>query len=475
MRFWISPLVAILLPGSLASPTTHTFRLPQIPQVNVKEFPSETQKQVQEAYDAARRRSDDSAAVGKLGMLLDLYDRPEAALLCYQRAHELAPHAFRWLYFWGSLLLQNKRRQEAVPILKKALQLRPDYLPGEFKLAEALVESGQAEEAGKIYEAAAKKYPQYAEAYYGLGRVRAAQGDAASAVPLYRRACELFPTYGPAHYALAQAYRQLGQRDKAQEQLQLYEQGRNIVPPIEDPLRDEIRMLDLSATSYVERGVFLAEVGRLQDAIQATEKAAQLDPKSVLAHANLVSLYGRAGNLQKAEEHYRAVLALNPDQFPKAHYDYGLLLMRKGQFAAADAALRRALQIDPSYAQAHNNLGYVLEREGRQAEAMAEYRKSIESLPSFRQAHFNLGRILVNQGKYQEGIEQLLQTLTPVDESTPAYLYAVGASYGRAGDRPKALEYLRRARDEALARGQSKLLSNINRDLLTLEGKRAPK
>ncbi len=475
MRFWISLLVDMLFVASLASPATQTSHLTPVPQVNVKEFPAETQKQVKEAYDAARRRSDDPAAVGKLGMLLDLYNRPEGAQVCYQRAHELAPHAFRWLYFWGSLLLRNKRKQEAAPILKQGLQLRPDYLPAEFKLAEALVETGKAEEAAKLYEAAAKKYPQYAEAYYGLGRVHAAQGDPANAVALYLRACELFPKYGPAHYALAQVYRQLGQRDKAQEQLELYEQGRNIVPPIEDPLQDEMRQLDSSAVSYVERGVFLAEVGRLQDAIQATEKAAELDPKSVLAHANLVSLYGRAGNLQKAEEHYRAVLSLNPDQFPKAHYDYGVLLMRMGQFPAAETAFRRAIQIDPSYAEAHNNLGYVVEREGRQAEAMAEYRKSIESMPGFRQAHFNLGRILVNQGRYREGIEQLLQTLTPEDESTPTYLYAVGASYGRAGERQKALDYLRRARDAASARGQSKLLSDINRDLLTLEGMPAPR
>ncbi len=465
----------MLFAVSLAFPATQTSRLPEIPQLNVKEFPAETQKQVQEVYDAARRRSDDPAAVGKLGMLLDLYDRPDGAQLCYQRAHDLAPHAFRWLYYWGALLLKSKRRQEAVPVLKKALQLRPDYLPAEFKLAEALIESGQAEEAGKIYEVTAKKYPQYAESFYGLGRVRAARGDAANAVALYGRACELFPTYGPAHYALAQAYRQLGQKDKAQEQLELYVRGRNIVPPIEDPLRDEMRELDLSATSYVERGVFLAEVGRLQDAIQATEKAAQLDPKFVLAHANLVSLYGRAGNLQKAEEHYRAVLSLNPEQFPKAHYDYGVLLMREGQFPEAEVAFRRAIQIQPAYAEAHNNLGYVLEREGRQAEAMAEYRISIESVAGFRQAHFNLGRILVNQGKYQEGIEQLLQTLTPVDESTPAYLYAVGASYGRAGDRQKAVDYLHRARDAALARGQAKLLSDINRDLRTLEGTVVPR
>jgi tetratricopeptide (TPR) repeat protein len=475
MRLGISILLLIGLAPGLPALAAQASHLPPLPPLNVQEFPVETQQQVQEAYDAARRHPDDDDAAGKLGMLLDLYDRPEAAVLCYQRAHQQAPQAFRWLYFWGSLLLKSKKRQEAVPILKEALRLRPDYPPAEFKLAEALIETAQVEEAGSIYEALVKKFPQSAEAHYGLGRVRAAQGDTAKAVELYGQACELFPAYGPAHYALALAYRKLGQNDQAQAQTQIYEQNKNIVPPLDDPLRDEMRDLDMSAASYVERGVFLEQVGRLEDAIQATEKAARLNPKFVLAHANLVTLYGRTGNLPKAEEEYRAVMALNPNQFPKAHYDYGVLLMAKGERREAEKAFRRAIQIDPSFAPAHNNLGYLLEQEGELAEAMAEYRKSIESVPGDRQAHFNLGRILVNQGKYQEGIEQLLQTLTPVDASTPAYLYALGAAYGRAGERQKALDYLRQARSEAAARGQSKLLAAINEDLQTLEGPDAPR
>jgi len=469
MRTRNALLLAVTL--ALGSPVlmTQTPGVSEIPQLKMAEFPHETQQQVQQAYDAARKDPQDAGAVGKLGMLLDLYNRPEAALLCYQRAHELAPRSFKWLYYWGSLLLNRKKRLEAVPVLTSAVQLRPDYLPARLKLAEALLESARTQEAGKLYEAILKEHPNSAEAQYGLGRWRAASGDLAGAVELYETACGLFPTYGAAHYALAMAYRKLGQSDKAQEQLRRYERNKNIVPPVDDPLRDEMRELDSSATSYVERGVALEQVGRIADAIQATEKAVELDPKLVLAHANLLSLYGRVGNLEKAEEHYRAVMALNPDQFPKAHYDYGVLLMRKGKDKQAEEAFRRAIQINPSYAQAHNNLGYLLEREGSLPEAMAEYRKSIGSLPGFRQARFNLGRILVSQGNYKEGIEQLLQTLTPVDESTPAYLYALGAAYGRAGDQPKALHYLRQARSQAAARGQSKLLTEIEQDLRTLE------
>lgn len=443
--------------------------LPEIPPLNMAAFPPETRKQVQQAYEAARASPRDADAVGKLGMLFSLYKRPDDAVACFKRAHELAPRSFQWLYFWGYLMFVDKKYKAAEAALTSALQLRPEYIAARLKLAESLLGSGKVEEAGRLYDGILKEYPDSAEACYGLGRVHAARGDQASAVEFYRQACELFPTYGAAHYALARAYRQLGQSDKAQEQLSLYERNKNIVPPVDDPLRDELRDLDMSAVSYLERGVFLEQVGRIQDAIKATERAVELDPKLVQAHINLLSLYGRVGNLPKAEEQYRAVMALNPEQFPKAHYDYGVLLLRKGKYKEAEEAFRHALRIDPSYTQARNNLGYMLERQGKIAEAEAEYRQALESDPNFRQAHFNLGRILVSQGKYKEGIQQLSQTLTPEDENTPAYLYALGAAYGRAGDRQNALRYLHQAREQASARGQAKLLADIDGDLRTLE------
>jgi Flp pilus assembly protein TadD len=76
-----------------------------------------------------------------------------------------------------------------------------------------------------------------------------------------------------------------------------------------------------------------------------------------------------------------------------------------------------------------------------------------------------LGRLLVNEHHYAEGIEQLRQTLTPVDEETPTYLYALGAAYGRAGDSANALRYLEQAKEVAVAHGQTALASDIEKDL----------
>jgi len=481
-------LLAIPLPAHIAKPETSTtlrteggiaqapdstameLAAPEIPQVNIAGLPRETQEQVAQAYAVARKQPQDADAVGMLGMLLDTYHRSEDATLCYRRAHLLAPAAFKWLYYWGSLLLRENKMGGALPILTTALRLEPEYLPARLKVGEALLGAGKTEEAGKIYEGILKDYPDTAEAFYGLGRVKAALGDQAGAAELYGQACQLFPTYGAAHYGLAMAYRKLGRIEEAEEQANLHEHNNYIVPPLADPLRDELRALDMSAATHLERGVQLEQVGRIDDAIAQTEKALRLDPSLVKAHVNLLILYARAGKPKEAEEHYKAVLAVNPDEFPDAYYNYGVLLLREGKFEEAEKAFRKTLAISPSNDAAHDNLGYLLEREGKLSEAAAEYRTAIEINPASRQAHFKLGRILVNQKQYREGIAELLQTLTPVDENTPAYLYALGAAYGRTGDSTQAVHYLEQAKEQAIQRGQTALASEIEKDLERVKG-----
>jgi len=459
--------VAILGLG-LCALSSESARIKDLPKVTLTDFPPEVRTQVELAYKSEHEHPSDAEAVGKLGMLLNLYHRPDEASVCYQRAHQLDPRSFKWRYYLGSLQAKQGKHAEAVETLRAALRLNPDYLPARLKLGDSLFAAGRLDESNATYSGIIRKWPEAAEAYYGLARISAARGDLMAARESYRKASELFPQYGAAHYALAQVDRKLGKREESERELSLHEKTRTLVPPVEDPLRDALRALDLAAESHLERGVELEQAGRLDDAITETERALQLDPKLVMAHANLIILYGRAGNLKKAEEHYQAAVKLNPDQFADAPYNYGLVLMKEGRLEEAGQAFRRALEINPSFADAHNDLGYLLERQGKLAEAMAEYKKAVEERPDFRQAHFNLGRVLVNRQQYQEGIRELQQTLQPVDESTPAYLYALGAAYGRAGERQEAIRYLRQAHEQASARGQTQLLSDIEKDLQSL-------
>ena len=448
-----------------------TISLPQLPKITMSDLPPEVQPQVRQAYDQARQDPRSAEASGKLGMLLDLYHRPEQARDCYQRAHELDPGAFKWLYYLGTLQARQGQSEAACETFRAALRLKPGDLPVRLKLGENLLRTGSPDASRQIYSVIVKEVPEgpaAAEAYWGLGRVAVAKGDWEAAQQSFERACRLFPPYGAAHYELSQVDRKLGRNSDAGEQLGLYDQHRTLVPPVDDALRDEMRKLDRSAVSLLERGVELDQAGRLQDAIAAEEEAVQLDPKLVRAHVNLIILYGRTGDFQRAGEHFQRVVALDPKHVPDAYYNFGVLLLNRGELDEAAECFRKALELEPDYADAHNDLGLLFERQGKLPEAAAEYRKAVEEKPDFRKAHFNLGRILVNQQRYPEAIHELEQTLTPVDENTSAYLYALGAAYGRAGDPSKARQYLEQAKEQAAAHHQQQLLTEIEGDLQRL-------
>ena len=109
---------------------------------------------------------------------------------------------------------------------------------------------------------------------------------------------------------------------------------------------------------------------------------------------------------------------------------------------------------------------------GKLEEAEKHYQAAIDNKPNYRSAKFNLGRILVHREKFQVAIGFFLQTLTPEDEDTPRFMYALAAAYARAGKGQDALKYMREARRKAEALGQSDLMSSIDKDLRILEAKR---
>jgi tetratricopeptide (TPR) repeat protein len=458
-------LVAMLAVSVLQTPTAAT---PAIPSVAAADFPPVVREQVQSAYEAALAHPRDAGAVGRLGMLLELYSKREPAALCYERASRLEPKTFRWKYYLGSLQSAQGKRAEATETLRAALRLSPGYLPAMFRLADNLLGSGEWDEGAKIYETAAKDHPEAAEAWYGLGRVRAARGDPAGAAALYRKACDLFPSYGAAHYGLAMAYRKSGEKEKADEHLKIHAANRNLVPPVPDPLRDELRTLDKGAPSLLQRGIDFQQAGRVEDAIREHEKALEIDPDYVLAHSNLIILYGRTHQAAKAEEHFRAAIRLNPGS-AEACYNYGVLLLNDGRAVDAEEMFRKVLESNPFHPQALHNMGVLREQQGKLEEAMQFYLRAVDRQPGFPVAQFHIGRLLVNQKKYDEAIAHFLQALGTEDEITPSCLYALCATYARAGNRDEALRYGRMAREKAASLGQAALLRSIEKDLKALE------
>jgi len=467
----VPALVVVLSLLTGASATGQS--LPPLPKLPLDTYASDIREPIAKAYEGAQREPRDPARNGTLGMLLYANEQYEAAEACFERAQALDAGDARWPYYLGKTLSNLSRHDRAVASLREALRRLPDYLPAGLLLAKSLLDVGRADESRALYEALVGKHPDAAEAHYGLGRIEAGRGEHASAAAHLRKACELFPGFGAAHFALARAYRDLGEPEKAQEELVLYQKDKQGWPAVPDPFMNALVALKTGADARLQKGIQLAEAGQLQAAADEHEAAILADPKLLPAHVNLIRLYGSLGRPEKAEEHYRAALALDPN-LAEIHYNYGVLLTGQGKTAEAAGVFRRALELKPAYAEAQNNYAYLLMTSGKLEEAAQHYRAAIESKPDFRAAHFNLGRILVQQGRVVDAIEHFRQTLTPEDEETPRCTYALGAAYARVGNRAEALRYLQQAQEKATARGQTELTISIEKDLRRLTQPTSP-
>ena len=441
--------------------------LPPLPKLPIEVFDATARARIDEARKAVDAKPRDAERNGWLGMLLYANEQYESAEVCFRRAQALAPTEPRWPYCLGKTQSNLSEHEAAVASLRNAVRLRPDYLPARLLLAKSLLDAGQADESRGLYEAIVGEQPSTAEAHYGLGRIELGAGRAASAVDHLVKACKLSPSFGAAHFTLARAYRDVGEKDEAQEQLGLYQKDKLGWPAIPDPYLTEILNLKTGALARLERGIDLAESGQLQAAVEEHEAALAADPTLVQVHINLIRLYGTLNQPDKAEAHYRAAVALNPN-LAEIHYNYGVLLANQRKTEEAAAAFRRAIELNPSHAEAHYNYGYLAMNAGRLDEAVKHFQAAIADKPDHRQARFNLGRAYVWQRRYSEAIEQLQQTLTPDDGETPRCTYALGAAYARAGNRAEALKYMTLAREKATGLAQLDLVTSIDKDLRAL-------
>ncbi|HEY8548533.1 MAG TPA: tetratricopeptide repeat protein [Vicinamibacterales bacterium] len=453
--------LALALALTAATAVAQTASLPDLP---LDSYSPAARAVIGPASEAARAAPRDPQAAGALAMALHAWEQWEAAHDTYARTIALAPDAFEWRYLDALVLARLSRPADAAAALRAALERNPSYLAARVKLADALFEAGDLAASRDAYRALQHEPRVEPIVAFGLGRIAAAEGRTDEAVRHFERAIALFPDFGPAHYALALAWRTLGRRDEARASLAKHQALGARWPAVDDPVQVQVTALKDDAAAHVRRGIKLAEAGDVAGAIEAHEAALVRSPSATQAHANLITLYGRAKRWEDAERHYRAVLATGL-HLDEAHYSYGVVLLAQERWADAENAFRLAIEANPHNADARNNLGQLLEGERKFADAAVEYRRAVESQPGLRIARFNLGRMLIALGKPEEAVRELSQLTTPRDAETPRYLFALATATLHAGRRDEGLRIAEDARQLALEFGQDALAAAIAREL----------
>ncbi len=103
---------------------------------------------------------------------------------------------------------------------------------------------------------------------------------------------------------------------------------------------------DLAAT-YSNRGIILANNGKIEEAIQDQTTAVQLDPLSARAHNNRANAYYRAKRHQEALGEYDQAIQLSGGKLAPAYYNRAQTYNALGQKDAAKQDLQQAATLAP--------------------------------------------------------------------------------------------------------------------------------
>ena len=142
-------------------------------------------------------------------------------------------------------------------------------------------------------------------------------------------------------------------------------------------------------------------------ALRVTEGVLAADPRNTGALLRQAKAYLALGNAAAAETDYRRALAAD-DRLDEARLGIAKLLLRSKPMQA-EKYLLEVLARDSHNTAALNNLGVARDLQGKHPEAQAAYRKALQVQPELASARENLGLSLALSGKAQEGTEMLDQ------------------------------------------------------------------
>ena len=177
----------------------------------------------------------------------------------------------------------------------------------------------------------------------------------------------------------------------------------------------------------------------LREAVDYFERAIELDPDFALAYVGLADGYiwlsGRSSDLpleetlRKAQVATDKALALD-DRMGEAYNSLAGIKQEWNDYEGAEAAYRRALELNPNYATAYFWYGTLLDvgSLNRPEEALALFRKAVELDPLSTAAIVSVGDSLLFLGRFQEDLAWFEKAIE-IDPGYAAAYFNIGAHY----------------------------------------------
>ncbi len=196
----------------------------------------------------------------------------------------------------------------------------------------------------------------------------------------------------------------------------------------------------------------------------ATDKALALDDRLAEAYTSLGLIEHYRSDYEAAEAAFKRALELNPNYVTAYHWYAWLLGGPLGRRAEALKLIKKAAELDPRSPIILQNVGEHYASVGRFDEGLAWYRKSIEIDPDFATGYQSIGfHYWTAKGQLDEAVRWLRKSVS-VDPGSPRVIAFLGWLFLDLGDLDRAKYWIERS----IELGPEKFGPNVAMQLLHL-------
>ena len=167
----------------------------------------------------------------------------------------------------------------------------------------------------------------------------------------------------------------------------------------QDPPQDQLQSI-----------INLLNQGKNKEALEQSILLVAKFPNSAVLLNIQGALRKSLGQLLLSMEAYKKALEINP-YYAEVHSNMGITLQEQGKLDQAAKAYKTALSIQPNLATTHNNLGVTLSQMGKPNQAIESYHKALKINPNYSEPHSNMGNELKNLGKLEDAVEAYKKAL----------------------------------------------------------------
>ena len=332
------------------------------------------------------------------------------------------------------LLILKNRIDEATKLDDEILKVNPHEADALVFRGEIQLHNRDANGSVDSLQQAIKNDPNNGVAHYQLGLALEAQNNSAQAESELRQAVALRPDISDAQRALAGL--QMQQKDfdglaQTAEQIihmapnspdgylmrALADMNRQQFAPADQDLRKAADLAPASPAAYVQMGNLHSLQKQYAAAIKFYQQALEHDPASTDALQGMMNTYLAQKQVDQAIAAAKAQIAKTPNS--SGFYDLlGTALFQKKDFAAADAALHKSIELDGNNSDALVKLAQTQAAEGSTRDALATYQQSIKDHPKEISFYILAGMLYESQGNWDQA-KNLYQQALNLEPNNP--------------------------------------------------------